>query len=143
MPISSDPIQMYQNMEQYLVISVVAYQDIPAGYALYLNIPAFSVIPGTAYANTSTTNTSQVIYNFTTNSILVSGFGVIASGATIQVSLKATITSASVQVFASLDLYSKTFPVASPLFYGQTPTYTAVTGATFMTNLWCSGSYGG
>lgn len=140
MPINNDPIQLYQNREQYIVVTVTTNQDIPAGYALYISIPSASFIPGTAYANTSTTIASRVVYNFTTNSVLVSGFGMINSGATIQVSCKITINSASVQVFASVDLYTKTFPVASPLFYGQTLTYTAVVGASFMTNLWCSGS---
>jgi hypothetical protein len=122
------------------VVRVVTSQDIPAGYSLNINIPSATLIPGTAFANTSTTNTSKVIYNFTTNAVLISGFALIPSGGTITVSCKLTITNAAVQVFASVDLNTQTFPVVNPLFYGVTPLYTAVQGASFLTNVIGSGS---
>jgi hypothetical protein len=131
-----DPIQFYLNVKQYLVVRLVTTQDIPAGYSIFLSVPAVTILTGTAYANTSTTTTSQAIYNYTSTTLLVSGFGLIPSGSTISISFKATINSASVQIFASIDLSTQTFPLVSPLYYGSSSIVTAVTSYdSFMSSL--------
>lgn len=74
---------------------------------------------------------------------MVSGFGTIVAGSTITISLKGTVNSASMQVFAMIDQSSLTFPVATPLFYGATGITTAVSYTSFMTDLQSSGGGGG
>jgi hypothetical protein len=121
-----NPIQFYLNTKQYMVVKLVTTQDIPAGYAIFISMPAVTILVGTAYVNTSNTNTPLVIYNYTATSLQVSGFGIIPSGSTISVSFKAMINSASLQAFASIDQSSNTFPLVNPLYYGYSSIMTAV-----------------
>lgn len=131
-----DPIQFYISTDQYMVVTLQASQEIPAGYAIYLSLPAVTILSGTAYANTSTTSASSIIYNYTTTTLLVSGFSSIVAGSTITISFKATVNSASVQAFATIDLYTNTFPVTDPMYYGVSSIISAVTGSSsFLTSI--------
>ena len=117
-----DAMRFYQNINQYIQVSILIPYAVPANYVICLQLTSAILYQGTAYANfQSLIYTPKYTYDLVNNKLIISGMGPIVIGTTIVVTLMIQITTNSlfaVNAYIDTPTIISAFTSSSYLYQG-------------------------
>lgn len=117
-----DAMQFYKYSTNYIQISIQVPYSIPDGYSLRLKLTSCTIYDGTVYANFhNISHTPRYDYSKGTSHHIISNFGPIIIGTTIQVTVNlyiSTHTSFRVEAFIDKAAVIETFTASSYVYEG-------------------------